>query len=74
MRHFFLAVLSCNDCPFKVKRSEKDLDNPEISTTDHMVNIHLLHTGHKKYSLDVEEVMELEVETGGEVLNVDWNL
>lgn len=73
MRHFFLAVVSCNDCPFKIKRKEEDLGNPEVSTTDYLVNRHLMHTGHRKYSLEVEEVMELEVETGGETLNVDWN-
>ena len=56
------VVVSCNACPFEVKRREKDMDNPEIISTDHLVNVHRLHTNHSSFSLETKEVVSMELE------------
>lgn len=57
------AILSCNECPMAVRRREKDLDDPEVASTDSLIWKHKLHTGHSSFSLDVREVAEMTVYT-----------
>lgn len=56
------VTVKCNMCPFEVKRRERDLDNPEVISTDHLVNVHKLGTNHGSFSLEANEVVSMELE------------
>lgn len=57
-----VAILKCNECTMEVRRRERDLDNPEVMSTDHVVATHRKETGHTSYSLDIEDTVTFEIE------------
>lgn len=56
------AVLKCNECPWEIRRREKDLENPAIMSTDYAVSVHRKTKGHNSYSLDIDDTVTFEVQ------------